>query len=75
MEQWFIRAERMDAMYKYEVFTANNEEPNCMRCDYVTDSVYEDLKGKKHDRCVEHCGPEHGWNAYRRTEEIERKRA
>ena len=39
-------------------YTAEHEEPNCMRCDHVCDSC---------EFCSENCGPEHFWNGYQRT--------
>ena len=40
------------------VYTAEHEEPNCMRCDHVCDSC---------EFCNENCGSEHFWNGYQRT--------
>ena len=50
-------------MIKY-VFTADDEEPDCMRCDSVHGS---------YDMCEQSCGPEHGWGGYSRTEYVERR--
>lgn len=43
------------------VYTADDEEPKCMRCDHVCGSQ---------DRC-DKCGPEHWWRYYQRTEVVE----
>ena len=40
------------------IFDADIEEPNCGICDHANDG--EAL-------CIKGCGPEHGWNRYRRT--------
>lgn len=40
------------------VYTADHEEPDCMRCDHVCDPC---------EFCGENCGAEHGWNGYKRT--------
>lgn len=50
------------------IYTADNEEPDCMKCDHVCGWFWTDYKGQKHDNCAEHCGVEHGWNGYQRTE-------
>lgn len=47
--------------YIKEIYTADNEEPKCGRCDYF---------GGGFDCCGK-CGAEHGWNGYKRTELIE----
>ena len=39
------------------VFTADDEDPKCGRCDNQDDAC-----------CAEYCGPEHGWYGYQRTE-------
>ena len=39
--------------------TADDENPDCGRCDYINAS--EDL-------CVKLCGAEHGWSLYERSE-------
>ena len=42
------------------VYTADDEEPDCGRCDNCDlDSEYF---------CVNSCGPEHGWYGYQRAE-------
>lgn len=53
------------------VFTADEEEPNCMMCDFCSDGIRTDLLGKKHDYCAELCGSEHGWNRYQRSVKME----
>lgn len=45
------------------IYTADDEEPRCGRCDNVCDGNDE--------LCAERCGAEHGWGGYSRTEEIE----
>lgn len=41
------------------VYTADDEEPNCGRCDHVVDN----------DKwCMKHCGGANSWNGYERTE-------
>lgn len=41
------------------VYTADDEEPDCGRCDHVVDN----------DKwCMEHCGGANSWNGYERTE-------
>lgn len=43
------------------VYTADEEDPDCGRCDNICES----------DKlCASICGPEHGWNGYCRTEMI-----
>lgn len=42
----------------FRIYTADHEEPDCIRCDHVFDSC---------EFCGENCGPEHGWNGYERT--------
>lgn len=44
------------------VYTADDEEPDCMRCNHIFDS----------DKwCMEHCGGANGWGGYERTEYLE----
>lgn len=43
------------------IYTADDEEPICSRCDHLCDSFGCDFK------CDEYCGPEHWWNGYERT--------
>lgn len=40
------------------IYTADDEEPDCLMCDHCQSS----------DLCGE-CGPEHGWHYYRREEQ------
>lgn len=42
-------------------FTADDENPDCGRCNHINDS--EDL-------CAKWCGAEHGWSRYERSERI-----
>lgn len=45
------------------VYTADDEEPDCGRCDNCDlDSEYF---------CANSCGPEHGWYGYERTKYID----
>lgn len=49
-------------MNKKIVYTADDEEPNCGRCDHINDS----------DKwCMEYCGGANSWNRYERTEYLE----
>lgn len=41
-----------------KIYTADDEEPKCNRCEHVNDDYF----------CVKKCGPEHGWNGYGRVE-------
>ena len=41
------------------IYTADDEEPDCARCDHVCDSD---------NLCMAYGGPEHGWARYERTE-------
>lgn len=41
------------------IYTADDEEPYCGRCDNVCDGADE--------LCVERCGAAHCWNGYTRT--------
>lgn len=41
------------------IFSADDEEPDCMRCDGLTE--YSD------ETCSKRCGSEHYWNLYKRT--------
>ncbi len=43
---------------KMAVFTADDEEPECMCCDNIYSS------------CCNSCGPEHFWAGYRRSIQI-----
>ena len=40
------------------IYTADDEEPDCMMCDH----------GQGNDLCSE-CGPEHWWHYYEREEQ------
>lgn len=44
---------------RYIVFTADDEMPDCMECNYC-----DDCDGK-------YCGSEYGWARYERTERID----
>lgn len=49
-------------MSNIKIYTADDEEPNCNRCDHVCES----------DKwCQKYCGGAHSWNSYERTEFIE----
>ena len=45
------------------IYTADDEDPRCGRCDNVCDGNDE--------LCVERCGAKHGWGGYNRTVERE----
>lgn len=45
-------------MLKEVIYTADDEEPNCNRCDHI-ECGYP---------CIHRCGPEHGWYGYKRSE-------
>lgn len=48
-------------MYEeYVEYTADDEEPDCMLCNYVTGGF----------DCWRFCGATNFWNGYRRTEKI-----
>lgn len=53
-------------MSNVKIYTVDDEEPNCNRCDHVCDS---DIV------CQQYCGNEHYWNGYSRTEFIEDRRS
>lgn len=44
------------------IFTADDEEPRCDRCDNQIKSC---------DWCCENCGSEHWWCEYKRSEVLE----
>ena len=46
-----------------KTYTANDETPDCMRCEHVDGSF----------DCCGSCGPQHGWYGYIRTESEETK--
>ena len=48
-------------MTEYIIYTADDEEPKCVMCDYFCDGF----------NCCESCGPEHGWYGYCHTEYID----
>lgn len=52
-------------MSNVKIYTVDDEEPKCNRCDHVCDS---DIV------CQQYCGNEHYWNGYSRTEFIEDRR-
>lgn len=41
------------------IYNADDEEPNCMKCDHIC-SAYESFCAK--------CGPDNWWQNYKRTE-------
>lgn len=45
-------------MQKLRICTADDEEPDCNKCDHCNDDYL----------CVKNCGPEHGWGGYERIE-------
>lgn len=45
-------------MNKLIAYTADDEQPDCNKCEYV----FGDYD------CENLCGAEHGWNGYRRIE-------
>ena len=47
-------------------YTADDEEPDCMRCIYVCDG--------DENACCNHCGPHHGWSLYKRLEAVRYKK-
>lgn len=46
----------------YIIYDADDEEPDCGRCDHICDS---------YKWCIENCGAEHAWGRYKRTEKME----
>ena len=49
-------------MSNVKIYTVDDEEPNCNRCDHVCDP----------DKwCQKYCGGAYSWNGYSRTEFIE----
>ena len=48
----------MDQNLNLVIYDADDEMPDCGRCDHITEDF--DCCGK--------CGPEHGWGGYTRTE-------
>lgn len=53
----------MEERNRYIIHTADDEAPECGRCDHVCNGD---------EWCFENCGPKHGWNHYKSTERIER---
>ena len=49
-------------MENKRIYTADEEEPDCGRCDNCDGSMLD---------CSKFCGPEHGWYGYQRTEYVE----
>lgn len=49
-------------MSRFEIKTADDEDPNCLVCRHVTDGY----------PCEKYCGPEHWWAGYERTERVNR---
>lgn len=45
-------------MGNLRIYTADDEEPDCNRCDHCCDDFL----------CVKQCGSEHGWAGYERVE-------
>lgn len=43
------------------IYTVDDEEPDCNRCDYCDEDDYY---------CIKRCGAEHGWNGYERIEYV-----
>ena len=39
-------------------YTADDEEPMCIRCDHILDPI---------EYCIDSCGPDHAWSRYIRT--------
>lgn len=50
-----------DGGNKMKYYTADDENPDCIRCDHCCDDY----------NCSDLCGPEHGWYGYMRTEYLE----
>ena len=46
------------SMGNLRIYTADDEEPDCNRCDHCCDDFL----------CVKQCGAEHGWRGYERIE-------
>ena len=44
------------------IYTADEEEPDCGRCDHISDS----------DKwCMKYCGGANSWHGYQRTEYVD----
>lgn len=48
-------------MLKEVIYTADDEEPNCNRCNNVECECL----------CIQNCGAEHGWYGYERSELVD----
>lgn len=46
---------------KWITHTADDEEPDCQKCDHITDDF----------DCSRKCGPKRGWKGYSREEKVE----
>lgn len=46
------------------IYTADDEDPDCMRCDHCGCDDY---------LCITQCGAEHAWNGYERIELVEER--
>ncbi len=53
-------------MSRYITHTADDEDPDCMRCVNVN---------AEFDFCKNKCGAEHAWCGYRRLEKVEDERS
>ena len=49
-----------DIKGKYIIYTADDEMPNCIRCDNCGGGF----------KCDKSCGPKHGWYGYVRSERM-----
>lgn len=59
---WKYGGRRIKSMSNIKIYTVDDEEPNCNRCDHACDL----------DKwCQKYCGGAHSWNGYSRTEFIE----
>lgn len=43
------------------IYTVDDEEPDCNRCDYCDEDDYY---------CIKRCGAEHRWSGYERIERV-----
>lgn len=55
IEAWNERVKQM----KVIIYTVDDEEPDCNRCDHCCGEDYY---------CLKQCGAQHGWNGYERIE-------
>lgn len=46
---------------KWITHTADDEKPDCQKCDHITDDF----------DCSRKCGPKRGWKGYSREEKVE----